>query len=362
MSPADARMALRALRVGAAPVNHASLLSVGQDSVKDLLLTALRRLGSSQPVEPILVEGNWGSGKSQTLALAKALAREIGLATAAVTFNARTAALSHPNRIYPVLAQSVETGGSVGLRSIVRRLLNDDATRADVMAFAVDEGGVFGSALAQLARANDQGDRLLLGHSAAWSILSGGDLTIWDDRRRKEAAVHRITCLAALLRACGYGGLVVLGDELESLGQLWNSVSRAGAYNAMGALFTIPSTVWVLGAAGNFQRVVSADIDHGMRASYRLHSAGHRFFEQWTGGGFRRLSPPVLGPEDAEHLAMAIAEIYDRAYGGLGARAKRPLADVVQSWSADPARNPRRLARGLVEALDGLRPMDTRPD
>lgn len=356
MTPYDARAAIRALRVGAAPVNQASLLAVGQRAVCGVLNRALARLGpTASAIGPILVEGHWGSGKSQTLALAKALARDRGIATAAVTFNARGAPLSHPNRVYPVLAQTIEAGGATGLRSLIRCLLQDARLNELLARFAGEQADPFGVALRDLHRAHAQGDALLLGRSWAWSILLGTDLTVRDDAGRKAAAVRRLAALAGLMRACGYGGLVILGDEMESLAQLWSSASRASAYNAMGFLFGLPSVLWVLGAAGNFERMVAYDLDQSMPASWRMKDTGRAFFEQWCAGEFRRVTPPTLGPEDAEQLARVVAEVYAAGYGLAGPDIDASLSTVVRDWSVDPSRNPRRLARGLVEKLDCLR-------
>ncbi|THD81653.1 MAG: hypothetical protein E7812_02200 [Phenylobacterium sp.] len=360
MSAADARAAIRALRVGAAPVNHAALLSVGQEAVQGVFDRTLARLAAAEPTNPILVEGPWGSGKSQTLALARALARERAIAAATVTFNARTVPLSHPNRLYPVLAQTIEVGGATGLRSVVRNCLNDPILNGRLASFANERADAFGAALRDLHGANSRGDKLLLGRSGAWSILLGVDLTIRDDQGRKLAAVGRLGALAALMRACGHGGLVVLGDELESLGQLWSSASRASAYNAMGSLLGVPSILWVFGAAGNFERMVAYDLDQGMRSSWRVKDAGRSFFGQWCAGDFRRLSPPLLGRDEAERLALAVAALYEVGYGLKDAG--DGLEVVIAAWVDDPARNPRRLARGLVEMLDGARDMPSLRD
>lgn len=353
MSAADARAAIRALRVGAAPVNHAAVLSVGQEAVQGVFDRTLSRLSAEGHISPILVEGPWGSGKSQTLALTKAMARERAIATATITFNARTAPLSHPNRLYPVLAQTIEVGGATGLRSVVRNCLNDPALNDRLASFVNMHADPFAAALRDLHWAHSRGDKLLLGRSGAWSILLGVDLTIRDDQGRKSAALRRLGALAALMHACGHGGLVVQGDELESLGQLWSSASRASAYNAMGSLLGVPSILWVLGAAGNFERMVAYDLDQGMRSSWRIKEAGRSFFDQWCAGDFRRLSPPLVGREEAERLALVVADLYEVGYGVRSADGC--LDTVVAAWVEHPARNPRRLARGLVEMLDCVR-------
>lgn len=355
MTPADARAAIRALRVGAAPVSQASILSIGQAPLRIMLERAMHRMSSCEALEPILIEGHWGSGKSQMLALAKAIARAGGIATGAMTFNARTTPLSHPNRLYPVLAQTIEAAGATGLRSLVRRMLHDEHLNDRVADFGNGRSDAFGAALRTLHQAHALGDTLLLGHSTPWSILLGGDLTLRDDQGRKSAAVLRMAALAELMGACGFGGLVILGDELESLGQLWSSASRASAYNAMGSLFALPSVLWVLGAAGNFQRMVDFDIGQGMPTSWRLKNPGHSFFVRWSAGEFRRLSPPSLGRKEGDHLAGLIAELYEVGYGPDHRRVGDSLAAVVRAWCEDPGRNPRRLARGIVEKLDQAR-------
>lgn len=355
MTPADARAAIRALRVGSAAVHQADLLSVGLGEIRAHLEKEVGRLAAGDEVVPVLVEGAWGSGKSHTLAMIKALARIAGVPTAAVTFNARVAPLSHPNRVYPILAQTLELGGAVGIRSVLRRLLHDETHRAQIAAFAENRVDAFGAAVGELCRAYASGDVLLLGRSGAWSTLLGADLAVRDHLARKQAAVRRLHGLADLLKACNLGGLVVLGDELESLALLWSSVSRAGAYNAIGSLIATRSILWVFGAAGNFQRMVAHDVDQGMHKSWRLKDTGRQFIDGWRTARFHHLSTAVLGKADADCMARLVADVYQLGYGLDSRRVEPTLRAVTQAWFADPGRNPRRLARGLVEALDDLR-------
>jgi P-loop Domain of unknown function (DUF2791) len=354
MTPLAARAVIRALRAGTAPARHAELVNVGQHELIDRLETFLGQLAVGERLPPMFIEGEWGTGKSQALSMARSIAAAWDLPAAEVCFGARSAPLSHPNRIYPIVSATLKLRDANGLRAVLNRLLAVEGMLPVLAAFAAKRNDLFGRAMRGILRARAD-DALLLDQHESWTVLMGGDLTRSDTPSRREEAVSRLGALSHMLSACGYGGLLVLGDEIESIALLWNTVSRAGAYNTLGAMMELDRVGWIFGAAGRFAKTVASDLDAGMRGSRRLRPSGLRFLDAWRGQEFVREGLRAFDGDDGRLLAERLKELHATGYGT--ALKGCELDSVIRAWAEDPARNPRRLTRALMEELDSLRPL-----
>lgn len=351
---------MRALRAGTAPALHAELVNVGQDELTERLENFLGQLALGEPTRPIFIEGEWGVGKSQALSIARSIAASWDLPAASICFDARSAPLSHPNRIYPIVASSLRLQGAMGLRAVLHRLLALDGSLQALSRFADQRWDAFGGALRDILRARIAGDELLLDRHESWAVILGGDLTRSDAPNKRAEAVNRLEALGGLFSACGHGGMLLLGDEVESLDQLWNCVSRAGAYNWLGALTDLTNVGWIFGATRRFSRTIASDyVSVGIRAPGRIKTTGERFLDTWNCYGFVREELRALELEDGYRFAERLGEVYRVGYC-INAPAQ-DLQGVVHGWIADPARNPRLLARAVVEELDNLRPLSCVP-
>lgn len=350
MTPAQARACVRAMRVGVAPSN-AEALSLGRTAISSVVRRIVTEQASGKG--PLLVEGPWGAGKSHALALASATAEELGRPRASIVFDARGVPLSHPNRLYAAIATSIRVGEHRGLRAVLLSAFSA-RTLPDAAWWTARPGSsLFWTALRTLWTAYADGDKWVFGNRWAWSVMLGTDLVARDDIGRRRRAIERLRQLADWLAECGQGPLLVCGDEVESLANLWNVTARISAYNALGDLLEIASATWVFGAAGNFARIIGYDLENGVRQSWRLRPEGARFLDLWSGGFFQRIAPPSMTLGEARNMADRLSEIYGKAYGPRFSEAV--TAPALAEWAQDPARNPRRLARLLVESCDAER-------
>ena len=98
----------------------------------------------------------------------------------------------------------------------------------------------------------------------AWTRLTGEDLSFADYSYLRDKALQRLQELARLSRAMGCRGLVVLFDEVETVDQLWNIVSRMGAYRVLGTLCRMKYVWCVFAITDRFERAIDSDLDDGI--------------------------------------------------------------------------------------------------
>lgn len=82
-----------------------------------------------------------------------------------------------------------------------------------------------------------------------------------------------------------------------------------------------------------------------------MHAAN--FLRSWRDGRFPQITPPLLTDDDAGELTKRIVRAYEAAYS-IGADGL-DVSDVLKAWKANPGRNPRRLIRSIIDALDARR-------
>jgi hypothetical protein len=191
---------------------------------------------------------------------------------------------------------------------------------------------------------------VLVDHEA-WDVVAGTDLAPFDYKRAK--ALERLAAVAKLLRSVGGAGLVVVLDEAETIDQLWNRLSRMGAYETLGALCRMEAAWAVFGITARFQRSVDRDLANGM-LSYAQNADADGFLRAWRDRAYRQLAPPALTDEEAEDLVRRIVRVYDSAYPTID---RGPLyeSQILFKWKSNPGRNPRRLIRSVIDALDARR-------
>ncbi len=358
-----AKAAIRRLRNGIVPGDSMECLSVGYSSLRDLVLKRAVQLGSERRVHPLLMRGEWGTGKSHFARFVRALTRDLGVASALVNLNARSQALNYPQRFFPALAESCEIGrGPAGLRQIVTSYLMSDDGRALLEGFAAANPGDIARAVTWLCREYETEDDSLglsTGEHPAWTTLLGGDLAWASYGYKRAQALRRLADVARLLRALGDGGLVLILDEVETIDQLWNVRSRLGAYATLGELASMDHVWCIFNITARFDAMTSRDLATGILANPTLSMEARRFLRSLDDGHVEAVSPPSVDRRGASELANRILNLYRQAHA-LRFADDAKLAPVVDAWSRDPRRNPRTLIRAVVDQLDRLRPV-TRP-
>lgn len=345
------KAAVRRLRSGVVPSSQLTRLSVGCDDIHAFAERSLLALLNGETVFPTFVSGEWGTGKSHMLSYVRMLAAGTGIVTAAIDLNARVAALNYPQRLLAIVARSLRVGDRVGLREIMTDVLADEGGRRQLAAFIGSKSaGDLGSALSSLLAAAEGNAVIGTLDHPAWRILAGADLSWSDHSSKREKALDRFAVLAALFRALGLGGLVLILDEAETIDQLWNVRSRSSAYATLGRLLREPAIWCVLGTTDRFDRTIERDlaVEVGRDAAW--------FLGIWRRRAEGLTTPPKIDARNGRLLAERICALYEDAYGTVG-DIPGLVDGCVTEWARNPVRNPRRLLRSVVSALDRRRPL-----
>ena len=353
------RASVRRLRSGIVPLDDVERLSVGYDSVRQVVSTALADLASKGSHQPLFVRGEWGTGKSHLLEFIRAAAARHGVAHAKVDLNARNAPLNYPQRFYPWVAESLTMGATRGLRRIIEAAFTDETKRNALIKFSwAPASGKLGAALRNIVLQSKNNDDDYLTDDPAWGIVMGTDLP-WSDGKR-VLALERFAALAQLLRCIRAGGLVLVFDEVETLDQLWNRLSRTAAYETLGTITSMEASWAVFGITRRFDQSIRRDLGYGI-LNYAPPLLARNFLENWSHERYPIVTPPQLTENDAANLAQLLIELYSAAYPSTRV-GKDSASGLVSAWTANPARNQRRLIRSIIDALDdrhSLAPFDT---
>ena len=353
----QARAAIRRLRTGVVPTWQFGSLSVGYGPVKEIVGRSLVDLEGSGCAAPLFVRGEWGTGKSHLLSFVRSSAAREGFVCARVDLNARSFALSHPQRFLPALTDDMSCLGHEGIRAIIYAALDDAVKRQRLQECALT-GTVADLrwSLFDLHARYQEGERIELGNHPAWRILQGADLAWSDHVSKREKALQRIQSLAVLCRSLGWKGLVLLFDEAETVDQLWNVRSRLSAYSVLHRLCGMRGVWCIVGITDRFQRTVNGDFGYAA-SNNLLESPAGQFLRRWRAGDVRIVDPPKVDGIGARTLARAVASLYGTAYEQL--RNSEGIVDrCLTEWKRNPMRNPRRLVRLLIHTLDTARALD----
>jgi hypothetical protein len=352
-----AKAAIRRLRAGVVPSWALDRISVGYEEVRHLIESAVVAILQGQQAHPIFVLGEWGTGKTHLLSFVLNSATALGVPTARVNLNAAGAPLNYPQRFYPSFAESLQHESNLGLQRVLSHLLTNRDGRDRAEAFSRTPAAAdIGWCLRQLC---GQVDGLLSPvdeANPAWYILCGGDICWADYAYKRDIAIARLKALAALFHELGLGGIVLVFDEAETIDQLWNIKSRLSAYSVLGKLLSAPHLWCVLGVTERFGRTVQMDLDRGCLEHSSVTDVATTFLRTWKQNCYPMMAPPSIGAKQARRLGDRIYDLYVEAYGPASV-GRDCLDGIVDSWRNNPAQNPRRLIRLIVEKLDILRPM-----
>lgn len=344
---------LRLMRAGLVPLEQIDLLTIGQSVLRAEAERALVTLASKSAAEPLFVNGEWGTGKTHSLAYMRSVVEKSGYATASIVLDARTSAPTHPQRLHPLLARDLRSSGNHGLRSVLPPLLEDRALVRRIVSGNCDRSLVdVCHALDGLASLIEAGETARIGAHWGWRLLTGADFAGSDYAYRRERALERIAWTARALFSLGAGGLAIFLDELETIDQLWNRRSRAVAYETLGRLSVMPHVWCVFGITERFLRVVYDDARSEVYTNSR--ESGQAFLKRWRHAEVRMIAPPSIARTDAHRLAQRVSALYRQTYE-VGVVPDQH--ELIQRWLQGATLNPRRLVRAIVDAHDRARPL-----
>ncbi|WP_169945269.1 BREX system ATP-binding protein BrxD [Microbispora sp. H11081] len=258
VSRARRRQIIDALGRGTVPRNGLDLFAVGMERFEKALDDDLTAVAAGSAGFKA-VRGEYGSGKTFFARWLAERAKRKKMATSEIQISDRTTPLHRLETVYRSLIGGLSTASSPpsALRDIVDTwllALEDDAGVAKddrrAMSTAVEDliesrlaetaknAPAFATALRFYRRARLSGDNATADGLLAWV---GGDLNVASSIRRyaglkgdvdSTSALHFLQGLLVVLRDCGYPGLLVVLDEVETL-QRMRSDNRERSLNAL---------------------------------------------------------------------------------------------------------------------------------
>lgn len=325
------------------------MLTVGARELDAEAQRGIAQASSGGKAEPLFIKGEWGSGKTHSLAYIRSALDARGLATSSLVLDARTTAPSHPQRLHPLFARELALRGNHGLRKIFLALFEDPGRLRRAIAEVEDKATAdVSQALRNILDLAEARETIRFGSHHGWRTLTGSDIAGSDYAYRREKALCRIAWIAGILGRTGAPGLGLFLDELETIDQLWNRRSRGVAYETLGRLVAMPRTWCVFGVTERFLRVIYDDARSEVYA-YAGPNA-RAFLRPWRHGEARIVLPPVPTPAGARQLSERVVELYHEAYPDLVGH-----EEAVELALSTGAINPRRLVRGIIDACDRAR-------
>jgi len=370
---ASLRQAIEALRLGVVPAEHVSDYTVGRERQLARVEELLREGGGLR-----VVWGDYGAGKTHLLDIVEELGRKDGFMTARIVLDPREVPPTHPKRLYSALVEHVRYPNDLaqGLEPLFRRLVRSDGQAGS----GPTSYSRFYSAFLHALDVGDpdlldwmrdyvdgcymdvaDGNRLL--RRRGWQ----GDnlLTLSDYRTYGRMYVHLLGTVATWARDAGFGGLLLLFDEVEFV----DALSRTELEYALEVLKHFAAVTVPRGDLG-------FDPDDLYRGGHQVHRRiPLRFSEdqplavvfaltplEEIHDVFRRIVPSekydlgvtALGRADCEELVRKVVVLYQRAYPGYaaGATTQDELFAELHRGLAAGEDSPRSIVRACVFQLD----------
>jgi hypothetical protein len=292
--------------------------------------------------QPLVVSGEWGAGKSNLLSYLREYSLQRKIAVAYINLNGRSSAINHPQRFYHRVVADVRIPGFEG-KGILSLL---EAMKTPAVQNAVYKWASANTSRSELAKAF----YLYVNGQRQWALqtILGTDLAWADYAYKKEKAMRRIDDLGRCLRSLGYGGLMIQYDELETVAQLWNVVSRQGAYRVLHTLSNLKNVWSVYATTEKLNQQLISD-----RRSGKIRDmTALEFVDDYQ--KFQIIKPPVIDDWLGGELLRKIEGLYRRVYH---VPHDARLHHVLERWRRMPFRNPRRLIRHAIDHLDQQRPV-----
>jgi hypothetical protein len=360
--------AVHRLRSGLPPCDHIEELTV----IAPRTASSIRALlAGTQDHRWLVISGQYGHGKTHTLALVREVAHSLGLATAQISADGYGSALNHPQRFVHLLFRTLELprGRASGYEHLLEEALLD-AEKARVLR---DVAGrrltgwreIDREVLGCLDGLIEKFDDPDAGDERAWLVaritqyLAGHSIVHRAGPLVREMSYVLMLIAQEFLARLGIPRVVLLIDEAESIYTKLAPQARAGAYRVLSALCEAP-------ALGTFSvaLAMTPDACHALAADapWMANEEGGLPDEPVKAlgrtlrtGDVLTLQCKTLGPGDRAVLLERVRGLYRRAYPAWNdPAAESTWADRVER-AARLDISPRLLIRQAVNVLDGLR-------
>jgi hypothetical protein len=335
------RRALRSLRSGIVPTTHVTELIVGVSKLQTVL-EAQTKCTHNGHFEPIVITGDWGTGKSTLLNFIRAHLLKCNFVVSYICLNGRSTPANHPQRFFHRIASNLyfpdsEIKGVMGMLGILK---NSPERKALADKWISDNFQV-----SEFARGLYY--YLNMNYESSIRIISGTDLYDWDYKKLK--AIKRINDLGSFLINLGYKGFIVQFDELETITQLWNSLSRRSAYRHLNYLVKLNNIGFTLASTEKLRHLLKIDLNSVYYDGSSFLDLDAKEFVR-TFLNLESINPPIIDTALAVELITKIKNLYQSVYKTN--QLNNFQTTVIEKWRKMVFRDPRRLIRLTIDLLD----------
>lgn len=338
-----ARRAIEALRNGVPNRFAVAELGSWQSQIEEGFQELCK--GASSGPAGMLIKGDFGTGKSHLLLTLQERARKNNFATSLVVVS-KELPLGNPNRLIPRLLAQVELPDMVerGIQGMAARLQYSSPSFQKFQLWVNQwqfGSGWWPATLALYQRLGGDDEKL-----DAIVRFWAGEPTLKSSEVRRSLRDHglagaypigklppaeslhwqRLAFCAQLCRAIGFGGLVVLVDEIELIAQ-YSLLQRVKSYRVLGHLFgttTLPEEikkaplVFVGAVTRDFERVIlqeKGDWEKAPKIALQKHMS-----EEVVKAGMEAISQATAlcscleAREDIQSMWHRVADLYQKAY------------------------------------------------
>ena len=341
MNPAidrkTAHRVILTLRSGTTSAVSARETSVGTEKIMKSLRSVAENLANGSVAgELAVVSADWGFGKSHVRTLLASDLRTRGIPCIYDCVDGRGTSLAHIHRAVARWLEHVQIGCRTGLQNAVmtRTIPPDRALK-----WTMSRSSSFAYGLQMAIKYPSWGWHLALGHNYRSP----------DYGYQHPKAMDLLLSFADFLHDMGFGGIVLMLDEVENIDKQWDIRGRRKCYDTLVQMASHRSILPVLFVTDRLFRQIEADQKRSSTYGWSEWDAKTRtfvtkFLEREV------LRPPKFNAQSALMLVDKIASIYAAAHGP-PPNAFSPAA-IVNHWQRASIRSVRFLVRLTVNELD----------
>ncbi|HYV47350.1 MAG TPA: P-loop NTPase fold protein [Myxococcaceae bacterium] len=294
-------------------------------------------LQGGQTPGPILLEGDWGSGKTHIKTLLRHEMRRRQIPHVATALGRYQGSLAHLHLTVPQWLTTVDFGGARGLRAALDAgILSPGGTHAwantKVTPFA-------------------EGLRWALGgwDEAGWLRALGHCYAMPNQGYQHWKALDLVLSAGEYVATVGGRGIALLLDEAENVCLQHDIRGRRRSYDALRRLYLSQHFLLTLFVTARFLDQVQQDWRQGLASGWVYWTEEAREFVSNL-RHMTRLKTPALRLSDAKELVRRIHAVYQEAYGPISFATSE--ADILRAWTRTPTHSVRLLIRLTVSDLD----------
>jgi hypothetical protein len=285
----------------------------------------------------LLVEGDWGFGKSHIQMLCLDEIENHRLPCAYERINGRGSSLAHVHRMVPRWLCGLQFPTAYGLMAAIELEVID---REQALKWCNGYGGTFAANLRWAMQ----------GHASGWLRAIGLQFSMPDYPYQHPKAMDLLLSATDMLHHVGHHGMVLLLDEVENLNQQRDIRGRRKSYDTLGRLKAHRAILPILFVTQRFLQQLEEDRQGGERNSWEGWTVHARKFVLGL-SDIEVLRPPTLNDRLAQELVQKVGSLHDSAYGD-GADISSVTTDVLRMWRGTSTRSVRLLVRLAVNELD----------